>query len=225
MQVDRINGLVGNQGMKTPVLCATTGAILLSGEQTIDGVVCLQPSPTNSNRVLVKNQADATTNGIYLCQALAWTREPDWDGPNDVRNGTLIPVALGATLQGTLWQVTTPDNIVIGTSALTFAVAYTSALNAALALLSGSSLVGYDSGGTVQLALDGLLGLVNIAALKALAVPTSSRVFIVQGFVTAGDGGQGIFFWNATDATADNGGTVIACTANGAANGRFNKLF
>jgi hypothetical protein len=83
----------------------------------------------------------------------------------------------------------------------------------------------FDRGGTVQAALDGLTGLTNIAALKALPVPTFSGTYIVQGYTTAGDGGQGIFFWNATDATADNGGTVLACTANGASNGRFNKLF
>ncbi len=67
----------------------------------------------------------------------------------------------------------------------------------------------------------------SIAALKALTVPVSTPVitYIVQGFTTPGDGGAGVFFWNATDSTANNGGTVIACTANGAADGRFNKLF
>jgi hypothetical protein len=73
--------------------------------------------------------------------------------------------------------------------------------------------------------LTGLNGLTNIAALKALAVPTSSSIYIVKGYKTEGDGGQGIFFWNPADVTADNGGTVLACTANSVAAGRFNKLF
>jgi hypothetical protein len=65
----------------------------------------------------------------------------------------------------------------------------------------------------------------TITALKAVAVPVTPITYIIQGYNAAGDGGAGVFFWNATDATADNGGTVIACTANGASNGRFNKLF
>ena len=56
---DRRMGLTGDKGMKAPVACATTANITLSGEQTIDGVL------TSTSRVLVKNQNDATQNGVY----------------------------------------------------------------------------------------------------------------------------------------------------------------
>src|SRR5690606_10709594 len=53
------------------VACATTGAITLSGEQTIDGVA------TSSSRVLVKDQGTSAENGIYLSSSGAWSRAFD----------------------------------------------------------------------------------------------------------------------------------------------------
>jgi hypothetical protein len=114
---DRINGLIGELGIKAPVLVATTAAITLSGTQTIDGVAVAE-----EDRVLVKNQADTTTNGIYYCQASTWVRAPDFDGVRDCIQGTLVFVVSGTTNGGTLWKLTTTDPV-IGTSNLTFSVA------------------------------------------------------------------------------------------------------
>ena len=59
-EISRTTGLVGYSGMKVPVRAATTAAITLSGEQTIDGIACV-----TGDRVLVKDQASAIANGIY----------------------------------------------------------------------------------------------------------------------------------------------------------------
>lgn len=67
----------GIQGLdaKGSCLVATTGAnITLSGTQTIDGVAVVV-----GNRVLVKDQTSAPTNGIYVVAAGAWTRATDAD--------------------------------------------------------------------------------------------------------------------------------------------------
>lgn len=114
---DRIYGLIGDLGVKAPVLVATTAPITLSGTQTIDGVAVVA-----EDRVLVKNQSDQTTNGIYYCQASAWVRAPDFDGARDCIQGTLVFVATGTTNAGTMWQLTTTDPV-IGTSNLTFSLA------------------------------------------------------------------------------------------------------
>ena len=114
---DRIYGLIGDLGVKAPVLVATTANITLSGTQTIDGVAVVE-----EDRVLVKNQTDQTTNGIYYCQASAWVRAPDFDGARDCIQGTLVFVATGTTNAGTMWQLTTTDPV-IGTSNLTFSLA------------------------------------------------------------------------------------------------------
>ncbi len=65
----------------------------------------------------------------------------------------------------------------------------------------------------------------TITALKALAVvPTSAVTYLVRGYSTIGDGGGGTFRWNSADTTSDNGGTVIALTANGSAAGRMDRI-
>ncbi len=63
----------------------------------------------------------------------------------------------------------------------------------------------------------------NVAALRALVpgVGTLQAVDIL-GYITAGDGGAGRFWWNSADTTTDNGGTVIQPNAGGT--GRWNKL-
>jgi hypothetical protein len=102
--------------IKAPVRCATTGAIALSGLQTLDGV-----SAAEGDRVLVKNQAAGETNGIYDVAPGAWTRALDADTSGEVPSGLLVAVQLGATQHGTEWVLTTPAPIVLGTTPLTFA--------------------------------------------------------------------------------------------------------
>lgn len=58
----------------------------------------------------------------------------------------------------------------------------------------------------------------NIAGLKAI-VGTSGASALVQGYYTAGDGGGGLYFWNATSTATDNGGTIIQAT--GVSTGRW----
>ncbi len=114
---DRRYGLNADAAIKVPVLCATTANITLSGEQTIDGVL------TSGSDVLVKNQSDQTTNGIYTSSTGTWTRRIDFDDNWDVVEGTQVFVVPGGgTNGGTYWYVTTTDNpIQIGTSNITFA--------------------------------------------------------------------------------------------------------
>lgn len=111
--VDRIQGLSGSLAVKTPCRVATTASITLSGEQTIDGVAVV-----DGNRVLVKNQADSTENGIYTASTGAWTRSLDFDGVNDLVQGTAIVVQQGTVSGGTMWKVTTTAPVV--GSAMTF---------------------------------------------------------------------------------------------------------
>jgi len=107
-------GRVGDVAIKAPVVAATTAAITLSGEQTIDGVL------TAASRVLVKNQASSIDNGIYLSDTGTWTRTADWDGSYDGANGTLVRVN-GGTANSGFWYAVGTDPIVVGTSAVTWA--------------------------------------------------------------------------------------------------------
>jgi hypothetical protein len=96
-------------------IVATTVPITLSTNQTIDGVLT-----TTGMRVLVKNQADATTNGIYSANTGAWGRTSDFDASVEISNGDLIPVTSGSTQNSTIWVLTTPNPITLGTSNLVF---------------------------------------------------------------------------------------------------------
>lgn len=117
-QIDRASGLVGSIAIKAPCRAATIGAnITLSGTQTLDGVTLVAAaSGTLGDRVLVKDQTDATTNGIYQVQTGPWTREPDFDGVYDVAQGTLVLIAQGSQNASTVWQLTTVPPITVGQS-------------------------------------------------------------------------------------------------------------
>src|SRR5882762_3996456 len=92
---DRNAQLSPGVAIKAPCRAATTGAITLSAEQTVDAVALI-----TGDRCLVKNQADQTTNGIYLVSTGAWTREPDFDGTRDVVLGTFVFITSGAVNGG-----------------------------------------------------------------------------------------------------------------------------
>lgn len=113
---DRLNGLNTAVAIKPPCRVATTANITLSGLQTVDGVALAA-----DNRVLVKDQTDESENGIYIANTSAWTRAPDFDGALDAVDGTMVMVRSGGSVNGrTIWELTTDDTVVIGTSDLTF---------------------------------------------------------------------------------------------------------
>lgn len=100
---------------KQSVRAATTANIALNGLQTIDGVVLVA-----GDRVLVKNQATAKDNGLYVAGAGAWPRVEDADLSVEVTPGLVVHVEQGTTLADTRWQLVTDGVIILGTTALTF---------------------------------------------------------------------------------------------------------
>lgn len=103
---------------KRSVLVATTGPIALSGLQNIDGVAV-----TAGVRVLVKNQANAAQNWIYVVSAGAWTRAQDANDSVECTPGHLIGVQSGTANASTIWQLANTAAPVLGTTALTFTLA------------------------------------------------------------------------------------------------------
>lgn len=78
-------------GEREPVRLATTVDIGLSGLQLIDGTMT-----EVGDRVLVKDQADATRNGIYTASAGSWFRAADARTSREMQKGTTVHVQLGA---------------------------------------------------------------------------------------------------------------------------------
>lgn len=110
-----VDNLAAGQDWKDSCLAATTGNITLSGEQTIDGV-----SVVTGDRVLVKNQTDASENGLFVADSGAWSRTDDADQDAEVTSGLTVFIEEGTTNGGTGWTLTTSGTIVVGTTDLTF---------------------------------------------------------------------------------------------------------
>lgn len=127
-QTDRLYGMTTSVAVKPPCRVQTTAAITLSGEQTVNGVAVV-----TGDRVLVKDQADNTTNGIYIADTSAWSRAPDFDGSLDAVDGTLVLVH-ATSGPDQIYELSATNPVIIGTSALTFSLSSltTSAFGATL---------------------------------------------------------------------------------------------
>ncbi|MCS4260226.1 tail collar domain [Pseudomonas protegens] len=111
----RILEELNKQDFKHSVLVATSGAIALSGLQTIDSVAVAA-----GNRVLVKNQPQAKDNGLYVAAAGAWSRTQDADTSLEVTPGLFVHVEKGVANGDSVWQLVTDGPIVLGTTDLAF---------------------------------------------------------------------------------------------------------
>jgi hypothetical protein len=104
------------QGLDPKASCvaATTANITLSGAQTIDGI-----SITAGMRVLVKNQTLDENNGIYQCNAGAWTRTADantWDS----LIGAFTFIEEGTTQADSGWVCSVNSGGTLGTTPVTW---------------------------------------------------------------------------------------------------------
>jgi hypothetical protein len=111
----QVQDLFNNRSFKDPVRAATTGPITLSGTQTVDNVALIA-----GNRALVKDQADAGDNGIYVVAAGAWSRATDFDDSLEALPGSIISVQEGDDNGDKLFILATNGPITIGTTDLTF---------------------------------------------------------------------------------------------------------
>jgi hypothetical protein len=119
--------------VKAPVRVATTGGnITLSGLQTIDGVAL-----NAGDRVLVKDQTDQTTNGIYNAQTGPWTRTIDAANNSQWAQATQVRISNGGLNNNTVWTLQTADPIVLGTSALAF-LSGTNVIGSAIVLVNNN---------------------------------------------------------------------------------------
>ena len=107
--------------VKASVRAATTAAVTLStaleNGDTLDGVTL-----ATGDRVLVKNQADGSENGVYVIKASgAPDRALDANSNADVTSGMFTFVEQGTVNGNSGWVLTTDNPITLGTTALTFA--------------------------------------------------------------------------------------------------------
>src|SRR5712671_5306042 len=156
--------------IKAPVRVATTGSsITLSGLQTIDGVALAA-----GDRVLVKDQTDATTNGLYNPSTGNWTRTIDANNNSQFAAGMLVTATGGSANANVTFELTTANPITLGTSGLVFVAT----LRGVTAIL-----------GVADLRFFGATPNVNCQPAVALAVAAGYKhVFLPAGFFYQGGG-------------------------------------
>jgi len=136
-----VDSAVNGLKWKAAARQATTANIILSGEQTIDGLL------TSSSRVLVKDQTTQSENGIYISSSGAWARASDADTGAELE-GAAILVQQGTVNADKGFQQTS-DNITIGVTNIVFGQNFGTGLYSADG--QGIEL----SGSTFSLELDG----------------------------------------------------------------------
>lgn len=136
---------------KASVRAATTADITLSAPQTIDGVAVIA-----GDRVLVKNQATASQNGIYDVAAGPWTRSIDADASSEVTAGMTTFISEGTSQGNQTWALNTNDPITLGVTALAFSqiggavsIPFDSLSDVDTAGVVDGSLIRYEATGTV----------------------------------------------------------------------------
>lgn len=115
-----VDSVASGLDVKVSVRVATTEAGTLTTSftagATIDGVTIAV-----DDRILIKNQADASENGIYLCvEEGAPTRATDFDEDAEVTSGAFTFVEEGTANGSNGYVLTSNGSIEIGVTALTF---------------------------------------------------------------------------------------------------------
>ena len=209
-----LQGIIPGQDVQAVAqtnIAALTGTPIIDGYQTVIG-----------DRVLLVGQTAQVQNGIYVVAAGAWAIA--YDSVVAFVQYQCWAVLNGASGAGTVWMVYTLGTT--GSVASTF-----------IPILGFASLLPITRGGTgannapqalinlgVPALINGLLSQVaTVTALKLVAAPVAGALYTTQGYYAVADGGAAFYFWNASDARADNGGTILQLTAGGV--GRWNLIY
>ena len=205
---------------KAAVKCATTASITLSGLQTIDGYTTLA-----GDRVLVKNETSAPTNGIYIAASGAWTRSTDMDVWAEVP-GAYCVVLNGSVNGNTAWVSTSADTGTIGTTPITFVqfagtgtyyagTGLTLASNTFSITNTGVTAASYGSASSVPVLAINAQGQVTSASSSSIAIAASQITSgtisssLISGSYTGitGVGTLTAGTWNASTIGVPYGGT------------------
>ena len=190
-----VDGVAQGLDAKISVRAATTADITLSGTQTIDGVAVIA-----GDRVLVKNQATNTQNGIYVVAAGAWSRATDADTWNELIAAFTF-VEEGTANADTGWVSTVNAGGTIGSTAVAFVQ-----FSSAGAYTAGTGMV--SSGNTFN-----VQGTANRISVTADNVDIDAAYVGQTSITTLGTIATGT--WNATAIGVTKGGLGLTSAITG----------
>lgn len=178
--------------VKASVRVATTGpgtlATSFANGQVVDGITL-----ATGDRILIKDQATGSENGIYTVNASgAPTRATDADSNTEVTAGMFTFVEQGTANADSGWVLTNDGSITLGTTALTFAQ-----FSGAGQIVAGAGLT--KSGNTLDVGA-GTGITVNADTVQISATYAGQASIVTLGTVTTGT-------WSASTIAANRGGT------------------
>jgi len=110
-----VDSIAQGLDIKESVRAATSANITLSGTQSIDGVSILA-----GERVLVKEQTDASENGVYIADSGSWTRSEDMSAGYNA-SGSFLFVEEGSSFADNGFVCASDDSAdTVGTDDLSF---------------------------------------------------------------------------------------------------------
>ena len=174
-----------------------------NGAISIDGV-----TPSASDRVLLKNQTDATENGLYLVTtvgdgstAYVLTRTPDADAAAEITGGAFVFVEQGTANADNGYVFTHNGTPTLGTTDITV-----EQFSGAGQISAGAALT--KSGNTLNVAVDDSTIEVSSDALQIKTTYPGQTSITTLGTITTGT-------WNATAIGATKGGTGLTSYSTG----------
>ena len=218
-----INGLDVKESVHLATTAAGTLASSFANGETIDGVAL-----ATGDRILIKDQADASENGVYTVNASgAPTRATDFDADSEVTAGAFFFVEEGTTNGNNGFTLTTNDDITVGSTNLTFTqFSGSGQITAGTGMTkSGNTLNVVGGDGIVANANDLAIDLATNTALAFdsgkldVTIDLSDTTNDVTGTLAVGSGGTGQtslddIVAGSTKVTITNGtGTVVGGNA------------
>ena len=162
---------------KDSVRVASTANVTISGPgAAIDGVTL-----SSGDRVLLKNQTSAATNGIYVFNgaASAMTRATDADSATEVTPGMFVFVEEGTVNADNGFVLTTDGTISIGSTSLTF-----TQFSGAGQIVAGDAMT--KSGNTLNVNDDNVTLEVNSDALRIKGISATAIGDLLIGAASNG---------------------------------------
>lgn len=156
------------------VVASSTASVTISnpGTKTYDSIVC-----ATGARILLRHQADAKQNGIYIVgatTATALVRATDMDISAELKSGEIVYVESGTIYGQKSYVLIGTDPIVLGTSNINFSGIVIGALT------SAHIYVGNASGVATDVAVSGDVTLSNTGAVALVSIPSGVQDNIVR---------------------------------------------
>ena len=214
-------GLDVKDSVRVATTAAGTLATSFANGSTVDGVTL-----ATGDRILLKNQATASDNGIYTVAASgAPTRATDYDADAEVSGGSFCFVEEGTTNADSGWVVSTNGDITVGSTSIDYAqFSGAGQITAGLGMTKTGNTLDVVGGNGITANANSIQIDTTWAGQAAITTLGTIASGAWNGdTVAAGYGGTGISSYSSGDMMYATGATTISKLSKGTG-GQFMKM-